>query len=76
MARTWLDRSWMNSGQTSALSPDWAGWISFHRSQAKIAPDPPQRSTMKVSRFLIAARVPGQVSISDGCGQVPPFTWA
>ena len=49
----------MKSAKGSALSRAWAGWISFHRSQANKPPRPPQRSTAKVSRALMASRVAG-----------------
>ena len=57
------------AGQVLAL----AGCISFHRSQAKTAPSPPQRSTGEGEAGLDAARVAGQVSSRSRLSQGPPL---
>ena len=62
----------MNSTNGSALIPPCAGWISFHRSHAKMTPDPPQRSAANRRRPLMASRVSRQSSVRDGCSSGPP----
>jgi hypothetical protein len=58
--------------QVGRFSP-WAGWSSFHTSQAKIVPSPPQRRLANASRSLMQARVPGQVSSRSRLAHGPPL---